>query len=72
LLLILVLRSFTLFICNIPGLRPVPGELQIIFDCLRISQQITMSFGVDINKDLDRRVLAKHYDQLPMMAGRHG
>jgi putative transposase len=31
------------------------------FGCLRITQQINKAFSVDINKDLVRRVLAKHY-----------
>ena len=35
------------------------------FGCLRIAQQINKAFGVDINKDLVRRVLAKHYRPIP-------
>ena len=35
------------------------------FGCLRIAQQINKAFGVDINKDLVRRVLAKHYRPMP-------
>ncbi len=35
------------------------------FGCLRIAQQITMAFGININKDLVRRVLAKHYRPAP-------
>jgi transposase InsO family protein len=31
------------------------------FGCLGIAQQIAKTFGVDIDKDLVRRVLAKHY-----------
>jgi hypothetical protein len=31
------------------------------FGCVRIAQQITHAFGVDIDKDVVRRVLAKHY-----------
>ena len=31
------------------------------FGCLRIAQQIAKTFGVDIDKDLVRRILAKHY-----------
>jgi transposase InsO family protein len=31
------------------------------FGCLRIAQQIAKEFGVDIDKDIVRRVLAKHY-----------
>jgi putative transposase len=29
--------------------------------CVRIAQQIAHAFGVDIDKDVVRRVLAKHY-----------
>ena len=36
------------------------------FGCLRIAQQINKAFGVDINKDLVRRVLAKHYRPKPV------
>ena len=32
------------------------------FGCLRIAQQISHTFGVEIDKDVVRRVLAKHYD----------
>jgi len=35
------------------------------FGCLRVAQQINMAFGVDIDKDLVRRVLAKHYRPMP-------
>ncbi len=35
------------------------------FGCLRIAQQINKAFGLDINKDLVRRVLAKHYRPMP-------
>jgi hypothetical protein len=35
------------------------------FGCLRIAQQIAKAFGVDIDKDLVRRVLAKHYRPMP-------
>jgi len=31
------------------------------FGCVRISQQISHAFGVEIDKDVVRRVLAKHY-----------
>ena len=31
------------------------------FGCVRIAQQISHAFGVDIDKDVVRRVLAKHY-----------
>jgi putative transposase len=31
------------------------------FGCVRIAQQIAHAFGVDIDKDVARRVLAKHY-----------
>jgi len=35
------------------------------FGCLRIARQINKAFGVDINKDLVRCVLAKHYRAMP-------
>jgi putative transposase len=31
------------------------------FGCRRIAQQISFTFGVDIDKDVVRRLLAKHY-----------
>ena len=31
------------------------------FGCVRIAQQISHAFGIDIDKDVVRRVLAKHY-----------
>ena len=31
------------------------------FGCLRIAQQINQAFGLDIDKDVVRRILAKHY-----------
>src|SRR6266705_5989889 len=31
------------------------------FGCVRIAQQIAHAFGIDIDKDVVRRVLAKHY-----------
>jgi hypothetical protein len=31
--------------------------------CPRIAQQITLAFGVDIDKDVVRRILGKHYGQ---------
>jgi transposase InsO family protein len=31
------------------------------FGCVRIAQQISRTFGLDIDKDVVRRVLAKHY-----------
>jgi hypothetical protein len=35
------------------------------FGCLRIAQQINKAFAVEIDKDLVRRVLAKHYRPMP-------
>ena len=35
------------------------------FGCLRIAQQIARAFGMDIDKDLVRRVLAKYYRPMP-------
>jgi len=31
------------------------------FGCLRIAQQLNQAFGIDIDKDVVRRILAKHY-----------
>ena len=31
------------------------------FGCVRIAQQISHTFGLDIDKDVVRRVLAQHY-----------
>jgi len=39
------------------------------FGCRRIAQQITYAFGIDINKDLVRRVLAYHYRPAPGSSG---
>jgi len=35
------------------------------FGCLRIAQQISHAFGVDLNKDVVRRILQQHYAGLP-------
>jgi transposase InsO family protein len=35
------------------------------FGCVHIAQQISYAFGVDIDKDVVRRVLAKHYRPAP-------
>jgi transposase InsO family protein len=64
-----------------PGHRGKPGPkgpsqelIQIIiemkrrnprFGCPRIAQQIAHAFGIDIDKDVVRRVLAKHYRPSP-------
>ena len=40
------------------------------FGCVRIAQQIAYTFGVEIDKDVVRRVLAKHYH--PAEAGPYG
>ncbi|MGB5261406.1 MAG: helix-turn-helix domain-containing protein [Gammaproteobacteria bacterium] len=39
------------------------------FACLGIARQINKAFGLDINKDLVRRVLAKHYRPMPDDSG---
>jgi putative transposase len=39
------------------------------FGYLRIAQQISFVFGVDLDKDVVRRVLAKHYRPEPGIAG---
>ena len=31
------------------------------FDCVRIAQQIAHSFGIELDKDVVRRILAKHF-----------
>ena len=58
-----------------PGPKgPSPELIQAIVDlkrrnprfgCLRIAQQINKAFVVDIDKNLVRRVLAKHYHPTP-------
>jgi putative transposase len=40
------------------------------FGCVRIAQQIAHAFGIEIDKDIVRRVLAKHYR--PGDSGSHG
>jgi len=62
-----------------PGPKgPSPELIQAIIElkqrnprvgCLGIAQQIDKAFGVDINKDLVRRVLAKHYRPIPDDSG---
>jgi hypothetical protein len=48
------------------------------FGCVRIAQQISQAFGVDIDKDVVRRVLAQHYrpgdsrQHPPVLADLHG
>lgn len=39
------------------------------FGCPRIAYQINLSFGTDINKDIVRRILAKHYKPDPKDRG---
>ncbi|MCP4943590.1 MAG: helix-turn-helix domain-containing protein, partial [Planctomycetaceae bacterium] len=39
------------------------------FGCPRIAQQITKTFGIEIDKDVVRRVLAKHYRPEPGGSG---
>ena len=39
------------------------------FGCPRIAQQINKAFGVNIDKDVVRRVLAKHYRPAPYDGG---
>ena len=60
---------------NVPRRKPgPPGPSKEVIDaivemkrrnprygCPRIAQQISLAFGVEINKDVVRRVLAKHY-----------
>ena len=35
------------------------------FGCLKIAQQISYAFGVEVNKDVVRRILQQHYAGLP-------
>jgi len=42
-----------------------PKQRNPRFGCPRIAQQINKAFGMDIDKDLARRVLAKHYRPMP-------
>jgi hypothetical protein len=37
--------------------------------CPRIAEQINLAFGTCINKDVVRRILAKHYPQVPNNGG---
>jgi transposase InsO family protein len=39
------------------------------FGCVRIAQQIAHAFGIEIDKDIVRRVLAKHYRPAPGAEG---
>ena len=40
------------------------------FGCVHVAQQIAHAFGIEIDKDIVRRVLAKHYR--PGNSGFHG
>ena len=40
-----------------------------IWGCPRIAQQITLAFGIPINKDVVRRILAARYQPKPDSAG---
>jgi len=65
--------------CNKPGPRgPSPELIEAIVEtkrrnprwgCRRIAQQISFTFGVNIDKDVVRRVLAKHYRPQPGAGG---
>ena len=72
----LIKRKYSLlFSCSARGRKPGPKgpsaellaaivELKIRnprFGCVRIAQQIAYVFGIEIDKDVVRRVLAKHY-----------
>jgi len=72
----LIKRKYSLlFSCSARGRKPGPKgpsaeliaaivELKIRnprFGCVRIAQQIAYAFGIEIDKDVVRRVLAKHY-----------
>ena len=40
------------------------------FGCLKIAQQISHAFGIEVNKDVVRRILQQHYAGLPHGNGR--
>jgi hypothetical protein len=40
--------------------------------CPRIAQQMSLGFGISIDKDVVRRILAARYQQTPDSAGRPG
>ena len=75
----LVRRKYRLLFSSIrrdkPGPKAPPGELikAIVelkqrnprFGCRRIAQQITRTLEIYIDKDLVRRILAKHYHPMP-------
>jgi putative transposase len=42
------------------------------FGCIRIAQQIAHAFGIEIDKDVVRRVLAIHFDRSPVPMVRPG
>ena len=76
---VLVKRKYRLLFSSIRHSKPGPKGpsrelIQAIvelkqrnprFGCRRIAQQIAMIFAVDIDKDMVRRVLAKHYHPIP-------
>jgi hypothetical protein len=39
------------------------------FGCPRIAQQINLAFGLDLDKDVVRRILATHYRPKPYNSG---
>jgi len=43
-----------------------------VWGCPRIAQQITLAFGIPINKDVVRRILAARYEPKPDSTGRPG
>jgi hypothetical protein len=72
---VLTQRKYHLLFSSKRTVRPGPkGPAQELIDavvelkrrnptwgCPRIAQQITLAFGVDIDKDVVRRILGKHY-----------
>ena len=72
---VLTKRKYHLLFSSKRTVRPGPkGPAQELIDavvemkrrnptwgCPRIAQQITLAFGVDIDKDVVRRILGKHY-----------
>jgi transposase InsO family protein len=72
---VLIRRKYRLLFSPIRGRRPGPkGPAKELIDavvemkrrnpgwgCPRIAEQIALAFGVEIDKDMVRRILAKHY-----------
>jgi hypothetical protein len=42
------------------------------FGCRRIAQKFALAFGIEVHRDIVRRVLARHYQPAPTVAGPRG